>query len=59
MAFKTANPDATRRHIRIIISQVAIRVKDGWFEALGSSVLSPSCSHHLLYSLDLSRAKLN
>ncbi len=28
MAFKTANPDATRCHIRIIISQVAIRVKD-------------------------------
>ena len=40
MAFKTANPDATRRHIRIIISQVAIRVKDGWSDELRPPVLA-------------------
>jgi hypothetical protein len=62
MAFKSANPDAARRHIQIIISQVTIRVKDGWPEELRPPVLSrssTSCSYHLLSSLDLSRAKLN
>lgn len=50
MAFKTANPDATRRHIRIIISQVAIRVKDGRPERRPSVLLAESVVFKLRFS---------